>query len=131
MYSRKAGEKPENRNKNRYKNILPCEYLNSDELNRIKIFIQVDYTRVTLKDGPNVDEQDSIQSSDYINANFIEVCVKINLSTDYGLRMIVNRLKMNIRISRVKKSTLLPKVPWQILKTIFGQWFGMKSVQSL
>ncbi|UXI15577.1 hypothetical protein NH340_JMT01520 [Sarcoptes scabiei] len=56
LYSRKAGEKPENRNKNRYKNILPF-----------------DYTRVTLKDGPNVDEQDSIQSSDYINANFIEV----------------------------------------------------------
>lgn len=24
LYSRKEGQKPENRNKNRYKNILPC-----------------------------------------------------------------------------------------------------------
>lgn len=27
LYSRKEGERPENKAKNRYKNILPCEYL--------------------------------------------------------------------------------------------------------
>jgi tyrosine-protein phosphatase non-receptor type 11 len=46
---RKEGQKPENKNKNRYKNILPF-----------------DETRVILHDGdPNV------LGSDYINANHI------------------------------------------------------------
>lgn len=49
LYSRKEGQKPENRNKNRYKNILPF-----------------DHTRVLLKD---VDS--SVSGSDYINANHI------------------------------------------------------------
>ncbi|KAI9565228.1 putative tyrosine-protein phosphatase non-receptor type 11 isoform X1 [Daphnia sinensis] len=49
LYSRKEGQKPENRNKNRYKNILPF-----------------DHTRVLLKD---VDT--SIAGADYINANHI------------------------------------------------------------
>jgi tyrosine-protein phosphatase non-receptor type 11 len=49
LYSRKEGVKPENRNKNRYKNILPF-----------------DDTRVKLKDvDPNV------AGADYINANYI------------------------------------------------------------
>ncbi|KAI2798595.1 protein tyrosine phosphatase, non-receptor type 11, partial [Blomia tropicalis] len=51
LYSRKVGQRPENRAKNRYKNILPF-----------------DYTRVTLHgDDPNC------PGSDYINANFIEI----------------------------------------------------------
>ncbi|XP_050411849.1 tyrosine-protein phosphatase non-receptor type 11 [Patella vulgata] len=49
QYDRKEGQRPENKIKNRYKNILPF-----------------DHTRVILKDGdPNV------VASDYINANFI------------------------------------------------------------
>ncbi|XP_045163455.1 tyrosine-protein phosphatase non-receptor type 11-like isoform X2 [Mercenaria mercenaria] len=49
LYSRKEGMRPENKAKNRYKNILPF-----------------DHTRVTLRDGdPNV------VGSDYINANCI------------------------------------------------------------
>ncbi|XP_054719961.1 tyrosine-protein phosphatase non-receptor type 11-like [Uloborus diversus] len=49
LYSRKEGQKPENRSKNRYKNILPF-----------------DHTRVILKDvDPNV------PGSDYVNANII------------------------------------------------------------
>ncbi|KAF5288720.1 hypothetical protein FQA39_LY15292 [Lamprigera yunnana] len=50
LYSRKEGIKAENRNKNRYKNILPF-----------------DHTRVKLKDAdPN------IPGTDYINANYIK-----------------------------------------------------------
>lgn len=49
LYSRKEGMRPENKAKNRYKNILPF-----------------DHTRVVLRDGdPNV------VGSDYINANII------------------------------------------------------------
>ncbi|KAL9970307.1 hypothetical protein ACROYT_G022661 [Oculina patagonica] len=49
LYSRKEGERPENKAKNRYKNILPF-----------------DHSRVILKDGdPNV------IGSDYVNANFV------------------------------------------------------------
>lgn len=49
LFSRKQGQKPENRNKNRYKNILPF-----------------DHTRVKLKHAdPN------IPGSEYINANYI------------------------------------------------------------
>uniref|UniRef100_A0A4W3J8K6 Tyrosine-protein phosphatase non-receptor type n=1 Tax=Callorhinchus milii TaxID=7868 RepID=A0A4W3J8K6_CALMI len=49
LYSRKDGQKQENKNKNRYKNILPF-----------------DHTRVVLDDG-DMNEP----GSDYINANFI------------------------------------------------------------
>ncbi|XP_046983413.1 tyrosine-protein phosphatase non-receptor type 11-like [Schistocerca americana] len=49
LFSRKEGQKPENRNKNRYKNILPF-----------------DHTRVKLRD---VDP--SVPGSEYINANYI------------------------------------------------------------
>lgn len=51
LYSRKEGQKPENRNKNRYKNILPF-----------------DHTRVILRDA-----DPGIPGSDYINANLITV----------------------------------------------------------
>lgn len=30
LYSRKEGQRAENKNKNRYKNILPCEYFTSE-----------------------------------------------------------------------------------------------------
>ncbi|XP_062569813.1 tyrosine-protein phosphatase non-receptor type 11-like [Saccostrea cucullata] len=54
LYSRKEGQRIENKPRNRYKNILPF-----------------DHTRVVLKDGdPNV------IGSDYINANFITVRLK-------------------------------------------------------
>lgn len=51
LYSRKEGQKPENRSKNRYKNILPF-----------------DHTRVILRDT-----DPGIPGSDYINANLISV----------------------------------------------------------
>ncbi|CAH1981080.1 unnamed protein product [Acanthoscelides obtectus] len=50
LYQRKEGIKPENRNKNRYKNILPF-----------------DDTRVILRDGDS-----SVPGSDYINANYVK-----------------------------------------------------------
>lgn len=55
LYSRKEGQKPENRNKNRYKNILPF-----------------DHTRVILRDT-----DPGIPGSDYINANLITVSMVI------------------------------------------------------
>ncbi|RWS06483.1 tyrosine-protein phosphatase non-receptor type 11-like protein [Dinothrombium tinctorium] len=88
LYSRKEGQRPENRAKNRYKNILPF-----------------DYTRVVLRD---VDP--SVEGSDYINANYItnkcvrywpsegqkKICGKIEIknvserpSVDYTLREFV------------------------------------------
>ncbi|ELT99897.1 hypothetical protein CAPTEDRAFT_124253, partial [Capitella teleta] len=51
LYSRKEGQKAENRQKNRYKNILPF-----------------DHTRVQLRDG-----DPDVVGSDYINANIISV----------------------------------------------------------
>lgn len=51
MFSRKEGQKPENRAKNRYKNILPF-----------------DHSRIILKDA-----EPNIPGSDYINANLITV----------------------------------------------------------
>ncbi|KAK7868473.1 hypothetical protein R5R35_011217 [Gryllus longicercus] len=50
LFSRKEGQKTENRNKNRYKNILPF-----------------DHTRVKLKD---IDK--NVAGSEYINANYIK-----------------------------------------------------------
>ncbi|KAL8620318.1 hypothetical protein ACOMHN_059918 [Nucella lapillus] len=49
LYSRREGQRPENKPKNRYKNILPF-----------------DHTRVELKDGDR-----NVVGSDYINANYI------------------------------------------------------------
>lgn len=54
LYTRKEGQRAENRSKNRYKNILPF-----------------DYTRVVLRDRSDVDP--SAVGSDYINANLINV----------------------------------------------------------
>uniref|UniRef100_A0A3P9IWC7 protein-tyrosine-phosphatase n=1 Tax=Oryzias latipes TaxID=8090 RepID=A0A3P9IWC7_ORYLA len=55
LYSRKEGQRAENKNKNRYKNILPF-----------------DHTRVVLNDGdPNE------PGSDYINANIIMVSLPL------------------------------------------------------
>ena len=74
LYSRKEGQRPENRAKNRYKNILPF-----------------DYTRVRLRDRPDVDPN-SI-GSDYINANFItseEDGNKIYIATQGPLAATVN-----------------------------------------
>ncbi|KHJ44465.1 Protein-tyrosine phosphatase [Trichuris suis] len=50
LYSRKEGQRPENRPKNRYKNILPF-----------------DHTRIVLRNG-----SPDVPGSDYINANLIE-----------------------------------------------------------
>uniref|UniRef100_A0A3B3WGQ5 protein-tyrosine-phosphatase n=1 Tax=Poecilia mexicana TaxID=48701 RepID=A0A3B3WGQ5_9TELE len=54
LYPRKEGQKPENKSKNRYKNILPF-----------------DTTRVVIRDS----ESDA-PGSDYINANYIRVSVE-------------------------------------------------------
>ncbi|XP_018577630.1 tyrosine-protein phosphatase corkscrew isoform X2 [Anoplophora glabripennis] len=62
LYQRKEGIKPENRNKNRYKNILPF-----------------DDTRVKLKD---VDP--TIAGSDYINANYIRWKADETIGTELG-----------------------------------------------
>ncbi|XP_055511302.1 tyrosine-protein phosphatase non-receptor type 11 isoform X1 [Leucoraja erinacea] len=59
LYSRKDGQRQENKNKNRYKNILPF-----------------DHTRVVLHDG-DVTEA----GSDYINANFITHDIDSNRTT--------------------------------------------------
>ncbi|RWS28580.1 tyrosine-protein phosphatase non-receptor type 11-like protein [Leptotrombidium deliense] len=71
LYSRKEGQRPENRAKNRYKNILPF-----------------DYTRVILRE---VDA--SVEGSDYINANYItadednvEGCKKTYIATQGPLQ---------------------------------------------
>lgn len=92
--SREEGQRPENKSKNRYKNILPCEFYIFTFFSRIfmvkmkkSTFLQresvlshhvcslttcslpqVNDTRVTLQDAdPNV------VGSDYINANYVKV----------------------------------------------------------
>jgi len=70
-YTRKEGQRPENRSKNRYRNILPF-----------------DYTRVVLTDHL----QDGV-SSDYINANYIkadEENTKKYIATQGALQNTVN-----------------------------------------
>ncbi|XP_032899632.1 tyrosine-protein phosphatase non-receptor type 11 isoform X2 [Amblyraja radiata] len=59
LYSRKDGQRQENKNKNRYKNILPF-----------------DHTRVVLHDGDLTEA-----GSDYINANFITHDIDSNRTT--------------------------------------------------
>lgn len=81
LYSRREGQRPENKNKNRYKNILPCEkwsnFNNHVSLNLVTfkppnvlflLLLAVDTTRVKLVDG-DPDEP----GCDYINANIIMV----------------------------------------------------------
>ena len=87
LYSRKEGQKIENRNKNRYKNILPCKYARlliflNGHLHKIytsvilskqiNSFHPVDHTRVMLKE---VDS--SVPGADYINANHIHVSLDV------------------------------------------------------
>ena len=68
LYSRKEGAKPENKSKNRYKNILPCKPCQL-AINHIReCIVLVDYTRVVLADG-----DPTVPGSDYINANYISV----------------------------------------------------------
>ena len=68
LYSRKEGAKPENKSKNRYKNILPCKQCQL-AINHIRAcIVLVDYTRVVLADG-----DPTVPGSDYINANYISV----------------------------------------------------------
>ncbi|XP_065219883.1 tyrosine-protein phosphatase corkscrew-like isoform X2 [Planococcus citri] len=67
LYARKEGQKPENRNKNRYKNILPF-----------------DHTRIKLKDAdPNE------PGSDYINANLIKGEEDIKAGTEGKERLYI------------------------------------------
>lgn len=86
LFSRKEGQRPENRAKNRYKNILPCEFfltthtdgfcwclsIDSSSLYLseyyIEDFLTVDHTRVKLTNG-----DPEVPGSDYINANYIKV----------------------------------------------------------
>lgn len=68
LYTRREGQRAENRQKNRYKNILPF-----------------DYTRVVLR---GVDS--SVAGSDYINANII--CV--SYSTLYSLLLLPSHLRL-------------------------------------
>uniref|UniRef100_A0A3Q2PAZ7 Tyrosine-protein phosphatase non-receptor type n=1 Tax=Fundulus heteroclitus TaxID=8078 RepID=A0A3Q2PAZ7_FUNHE len=57
LYPRKEGQKPENKSKNRYKNILPCESRNSE-----------------------CPKESDVPGSDYINANYIRVSLNDKLS---------------------------------------------------
>uniref|UniRef100_A0A672JAV3 protein-tyrosine-phosphatase n=1 Tax=Salarias fasciatus TaxID=181472 RepID=A0A672JAV3_SALFA len=59
LYPRKEGQKPENKSKNRYKNILPF-----------------DTTRVEIRDA-----DPDVLGSDYINANYIRVKGKVFIAT--------------------------------------------------
>uniref|UniRef100_A0A8C2BJP8 Tyrosine-protein phosphatase non-receptor type n=1 Tax=Cyprinus carpio TaxID=7962 RepID=A0A8C2BJP8_CYPCA len=94
LYPRKEGQRPENKNKNRYKNILPCEllffcvhYFSGFIMDRyvslfsdraagisralvpaliITFSVAVDTTRVQIKEA-----DPDVPCSDYINANYI------------------------------------------------------------
>ena len=67
LYSRKEGAKPENKTKNRYKNILPCNQNKGYFIHTRYNSFLVDHTRVVLTDDGG--------DSDYINANFISVYI--------------------------------------------------------
>uniref|UniRef100_A0A8C9TMG1 protein-tyrosine-phosphatase n=1 Tax=Scleropages formosus TaxID=113540 RepID=A0A8C9TMG1_SCLFO len=92
LYSRKEGQRPENKNKNRYKNILPF-----------------DHTRVVLRDGdPNE------PGSDYINANIIMVVTDTRVICSCNVHRQEqwcrkNRFNFNKRVSA--SETLLHFVP--------------------
>lgn len=66
LYSRKEGERPENKAKNRYKNILPF-----------------DHSRVILKDADQ-----NVIGSDYINANFVGFSPQSSESDELSKRYI-------------------------------------------
>jgi len=65
LYSRKEGNRPENRNKNRFPHILDSSIrslINLKVLFRYKNILPFDHTRVILRDCEG-------NSTDYINAN--------------------------------------------------------------
>ena len=68
LYSRREGARPENKPKNRYKNILPCEFFQKlvISFNNYITLYTVDHTRVVL-----TETDADVVGSDYINANYI------------------------------------------------------------
>ena len=85
--SREEGQRPENKSKNRYKNILPCESLFIYYIRLRRLFLtccgcfprEVNDTRVVLQSG-----DPSVVGSDYINANYVRVCPQL-IFTHSGL----------------------------------------------
>ena len=67
---RYAGTLQHNRQKNRFHNVIPCELMSNNIMLKSIFFgfIPVDKTRCRLSAVPGVD------GSDYVNANFVEVC---------------------------------------------------------
>ncbi len=68
LYSRREGARPENKPKNRYKNILPCKlgHFHYEIILSIVLVYVVDHTRLVLHNN-----DPEVVGSDYINANFI------------------------------------------------------------
>jgi len=121
QYPADAGSIPINRKKNRFKDILPCKPLDLAVCLKLLVlrfvwsnFVSssvVEYTRVQLH------LTEGIEHSDYINANYINVCICLRvLHTYFPLD--------SIRVLVEKLNTLLLKDLSRTQWVTFGECYG-------
>lgn len=132
LYSRKEGQKPENRNKNRYKNILPCKSANHASRNTPFTYTFVSYHICSRSHARHTQRcrscsprpwlyQCKSHSCKYSILNITDVIDQFDLSNSQKMMGVATRCL----------TTLPLKVACLIQSTTFGTWSGKKIVESL
>lgn len=125
ILARKEGQKPENRNKNRYKNILPCEFIlwenchdfvDSFFISNFVFWFAVDHTRIKLKDADPKEP-----GSDYINANLIKVRNRFA-----GIEVLLDKFILKTNFLEGCSKIFFFLIHREIFVPIVGRWFSCR-----